>query len=223
MNWVQCDRCEEWFHLLCVGLGDDEITEDEEYECFRCKQGVQSLFSDHSVSYNDKLSATESFVKQIRLSTPEKTLSPSTGVEVQTENFSTDDSLEMPSAMANQQTLDSPAATPVDTTSDNHGRECDNSDVTMETQTKDTDSEPESEKEEDDDDEEVEEKGEEEEEVEEKEEEEVEEKGEEEEDEEEERDEAVERIEGLNEAMDSDHDLEPPAENLSKSPVGVAS
>ena len=20
MNWVQCDRCEEWFHLLCVGL-----------------------------------------------------------------------------------------------------------------------------------------------------------------------------------------------------------
>ena len=23
VNWVQCDRCEEWFHLLCVGLAED--------------------------------------------------------------------------------------------------------------------------------------------------------------------------------------------------------
>ncbi|KAL5014006.1 hypothetical protein ScPMuIL_008276 [Solemya velum] len=213
VNWVQCDRCEEWFHLLCVGLGDDEITEDEEYECFRCKQGVQSLFNDQSVSYNDKLSATESFVKQIRLSTPEKTLTPSTGVEVQTENFSTDDSLEMPSAMAtnetdaNQKTFDSPTVTPVNA-NDNHGHKCDNSDVTMETQTKDTDSEPESEKEEEDEDE-----------IE-KDEDEI----EKEEDEIEKDDDEMERDEGLeDEAIDSDHNLELTAENISKSPVGVAS
>jgi len=37
VNWVQCDRCEAWYHLLCVGLGEEEITEDEEYECFKCK------------------------------------------------------------------------------------------------------------------------------------------------------------------------------------------
>ena len=37
MNWVQCDRCEEWYHLLCVGLSSEEVTEDEEYECFKCK------------------------------------------------------------------------------------------------------------------------------------------------------------------------------------------
>lgn len=37
MNWVQCDGCEEWFHLLCIGLAEDEVSENEEYMCFRCK------------------------------------------------------------------------------------------------------------------------------------------------------------------------------------------
>lgn len=36
MNWVQCDHCEEWYHLLCVGLGTDEVKEDEDYKCFKC-------------------------------------------------------------------------------------------------------------------------------------------------------------------------------------------
>ena len=35
---MQCDRCEEWFHLLCVGLAEDEVSEEEDYECFLCKQ-----------------------------------------------------------------------------------------------------------------------------------------------------------------------------------------
>ncbi|XP_062579328.1 lysine-specific demethylase 5A-like isoform X2 [Saccostrea cucullata] len=43
VNWVQCDRCEEWYHLLCVGLGADEVTEDEEYECFKCKNRDSAL------------------------------------------------------------------------------------------------------------------------------------------------------------------------------------
>ncbi|KAK3610530.1 hypothetical protein CHS0354_008964 [Potamilus streckersoni] len=43
VNWVQCDRCEEWFHLLCVGLAEDEVTEDKDYECFRCKQGIEDF------------------------------------------------------------------------------------------------------------------------------------------------------------------------------------
>ncbi|XP_046372172.2 lysine-specific demethylase 5A-like isoform X4 [Haliotis rufescens] len=38
VNWVQCDSCEKWFHLLCVGLGKEEVSEDEEYVCFQCVQ-----------------------------------------------------------------------------------------------------------------------------------------------------------------------------------------
>lgn len=36
MNWVQCDGCERWFHLLCVGLKDDQVNNDEDYMCFDC-------------------------------------------------------------------------------------------------------------------------------------------------------------------------------------------
>ena len=42
VNWVQCDRCEQWFHLLCVGLGEDEVSENEDYVCFNCKVGRAS-------------------------------------------------------------------------------------------------------------------------------------------------------------------------------------
>ncbi|XP_078594728.1 lysine-specific demethylase 5A-like isoform X17 [Branchiostoma floridae x Branchiostoma japonicum] len=36
VDWVQCDRCEEWFHLVCVGL-KHQPTDDEEYVCRCCK------------------------------------------------------------------------------------------------------------------------------------------------------------------------------------------
>ncbi|XP_076448659.1 lysine-specific demethylase 5A-like [Babylonia areolata] len=36
VNWVQCDSCELWFHLLCVGLGTNEICEEEDYVCTKC-------------------------------------------------------------------------------------------------------------------------------------------------------------------------------------------
>ena len=38
VNWVQCDRCELWFHLVCVGLGEDEVSENEDYVCYQCKK-----------------------------------------------------------------------------------------------------------------------------------------------------------------------------------------
>ena len=43
VNWVQCDRCEEWFHLLCIGMGEDEISEHEDYVCYKCKSGRSKI------------------------------------------------------------------------------------------------------------------------------------------------------------------------------------
>ena len=34
---MQCDTCEQWFHLLCVGLAEDEVAGNEDYMCFICK------------------------------------------------------------------------------------------------------------------------------------------------------------------------------------------
>ncbi|XP_059161364.1 lysine-specific demethylase 5A-like isoform X2 [Physella acuta] len=39
VNWVQCDRCELWFHLLCVGLKKEEVRDEEDYVCFSCREG----------------------------------------------------------------------------------------------------------------------------------------------------------------------------------------
>ena len=43
MNWVQCDRCEGWFHLLCIGLAEDEISEHEDYVCYKCRSGRSKI------------------------------------------------------------------------------------------------------------------------------------------------------------------------------------
>ncbi|KAK3104094.1 hypothetical protein FSP39_024364 [Pinctada imbricata] len=58
VNWVQCDRCEEWYHLLCVGLSSEEITEDEEYECFKCKnKNIASPFLSPGITSTDSHSS----------------------------------------------------------------------------------------------------------------------------------------------------------------------
>lgn len=37
VNWVQCDGgCEQWFHLLCVGLSMNEVKDSEDYYCPQC-------------------------------------------------------------------------------------------------------------------------------------------------------------------------------------------
>ncbi|KAF5303761.1 hypothetical protein FQA39_LY09834 [Lamprigera yunnana] len=37
VDWVQCDGgCEQWFHMACVGLSAEEISEDEDYFCIVC-------------------------------------------------------------------------------------------------------------------------------------------------------------------------------------------
>ena len=36
IDWVQCDGCELWYHLKCVGLKPDQCTDDDDYHCPMC-------------------------------------------------------------------------------------------------------------------------------------------------------------------------------------------
>merc|ERR1711872_885466 len=36
VHWVQCDTCELWFHLFCIGLKPHNIKEDEDFNCKNC-------------------------------------------------------------------------------------------------------------------------------------------------------------------------------------------
>merc|ERR1712241_1305697 len=37
--WVQCDKCQLWLHLFCIGLKPSDIKEDEDFNCKNCKAG----------------------------------------------------------------------------------------------------------------------------------------------------------------------------------------
>merc|ERR1712080_437573 len=37
VHWVQCDGCELWLHLNCIGLRPDQVSEDEDFICKDCK------------------------------------------------------------------------------------------------------------------------------------------------------------------------------------------
>ena len=34
---MQCDGCELWLHLQCIGLKPDQVSEDEDFICRDCK------------------------------------------------------------------------------------------------------------------------------------------------------------------------------------------
>ncbi|XP_065304371.1 lysine-specific demethylase 5A-like [Dermacentor albipictus] len=60
VNWVQCDGgCEQWFHLLCVGLSMNEVKDNEDYYCPQCSQPdakASSRSSQHDFNGNGESS-----------------------------------------------------------------------------------------------------------------------------------------------------------------------
>jgi PHD-finger len=36
VDWVQCDACQLWFHLICVDLDKTDVSDDKEYICRTC-------------------------------------------------------------------------------------------------------------------------------------------------------------------------------------------
>ena len=37
VGWVQCDKCEKWYHLICVEISAEEADTIDEYICPDCK------------------------------------------------------------------------------------------------------------------------------------------------------------------------------------------
>lgn len=67
VNWVQCDGgCEEWFHLLCVGLNVTDISESEDYICPHCTQKQNGI----KLESEDENSNTEKESRQFSASLP---------------------------------------------------------------------------------------------------------------------------------------------------------
>merc|ERR1712062_233801 len=42
VHWVQCDVCELWLHLHCIGLKPEQVSEDEDFICKTCKPNRQN-------------------------------------------------------------------------------------------------------------------------------------------------------------------------------------
>jgi PHD-finger len=40
VDWVQCDACQKWFHLVCVGLTKMDVSDDKDYICRTCRGHV---------------------------------------------------------------------------------------------------------------------------------------------------------------------------------------
>ena len=48
VNWIQCDTCLCWFHVLCEGFASSEIVQvksSSTYNCLRCSGAVADLDS----------------------------------------------------------------------------------------------------------------------------------------------------------------------------------
>ena len=55
INWVQCDLCQNWLHLVCVGLTNESVEKIESYSCFTCKQKVLLAKKQHHTASGDEV------------------------------------------------------------------------------------------------------------------------------------------------------------------------
>ncbi|KAJ8017609.1 Lysine-specific demethylase lid [Holothuria leucospilota] len=42
VNWIQCDGCDKWFHLICLGFSLKEVNYLDEYFCINCSPSMTS-------------------------------------------------------------------------------------------------------------------------------------------------------------------------------------
>lgn len=58
VHWVQCDGCELWFHLYCIGLKPEQVSEDQDFICKTCKpnknkvpEKICSIFREEQLTF----------------------------------------------------------------------------------------------------------------------------------------------------------------------------
>jgi len=37
-TYIQCDKCQTWYHMHCIGITNEEAEAIDEYVCDKCKQ-----------------------------------------------------------------------------------------------------------------------------------------------------------------------------------------
>lgn len=60
MDWVQCDGCNKWFHMVCVGLLKTELKADEDFVCKACARKPESGGDNSVVSVGTRSTAATS-------------------------------------------------------------------------------------------------------------------------------------------------------------------
>ena len=38
IHWIQCDNCEKWFHMDCIGMKPGQIPDEQVWKCKRCRK-----------------------------------------------------------------------------------------------------------------------------------------------------------------------------------------
>ena len=53
-DWVQCDACTGWFHLLCLHLALNQLSDDKDFYCPTCQLEKQEEFDTITVTEGEK-------------------------------------------------------------------------------------------------------------------------------------------------------------------------
>lgn len=83
VDWVQCDKCELWFHLTCLGLNKNDVSEDDDFVCMSCKSVVASnMAAGDSVSSKVVAAESEEIISVVSTPVPSASQSPINDVSV---------------------------------------------------------------------------------------------------------------------------------------------
>lgn len=52
ISWVQCDKCQEWFHCMCVGLTKETAEKIDSYVCDSCKRSNSKVQNVNLIAAN---------------------------------------------------------------------------------------------------------------------------------------------------------------------------